>query len=87
LAAAGGTNLDEYLFLDGGPMMGKLNDKSTIAEKVVAKTTSGLIVAEDTGYLHKLHYQTVEQIFNETKSACIQCSLCSDLCPRKQLGH
>ncbi|EAC8354460.1 propanediol utilization protein [Listeria monocytogenes] len=87
LAAAGGTTLNEYLFLDGGPMMGKLNDQSTIADKVVTKTTSGLIVAEDTGYLHKLHYQTVEQIFNETKSACIQCSLCSDLCPRKQLGH
>lgn len=56
LVVVGGINLDEYLFLDGGLMMGKLNDKFIIVEKVVMKIILGLIVVEDIGYLYKLYY-------------------------------
>lgn len=87
LEAVGGTTLEDYLFIDGGPMMGKLHSQDELAEKVVTKTTSGLIVVENQGYLKKFKDETVEQIFDQAKSSCIDCSLCSQLCPRQMIGH
>ncbi|GAB2025382.1 4Fe-4S dicluster domain-containing protein [Lactovum odontotermitis] len=87
LEAAGGTPLSNYLFIDGGPMMGKIFDQDELGDKVVTKTTSGLIVKEDSGYLSKLKHQTLEQIFTLAKSVCMQCTLCTQMCPRQNLGH
>lgn len=87
LEVAGGTTLENYLFIDGGPMMGKLHSQDELAQKVVTKTTSGLIVVENQGYLKKFKDETLEQIFAQAKLACIDCSLCSQLCPRQMIGH
>ncbi|MDR2977314.1 MAG: SLBB domain-containing protein [Streptococcaceae bacterium] len=87
LDAAGGTSLQDYLFIDGGPMMGKIYTQNELADKVVAKTTSGLIIKEDSGYLSKLKHQTLEYVFTEARAACMQCTLCTQLCPRQNLGH
>jgi Na+-translocating ferredoxin:NAD+ oxidoreductase RnfC subunit len=87
LTAAGGTPLHDYLFIDGGPMMGKIYDQDELQDKVVTKTTSGLIVKEDSGYLSKLKHQTLEQIFTLAKSVCMQCTLCTQMCPRQNIGH
>ncbi len=87
LEAAGGTTLETYLFIDGGPMMGKLHSQDELAQKVVTKTTSGLIVVENSGYLKKFKDETLDQIFDKAKLACIDCSLCSQLCPRQMIGH
>lgn len=87
LEAVGGATLHDYLFIDGGPMMGTLHAKDELSEKVVTKTTSGLIVIKDDGYLSKLKYQTLQQIFAQTKSSCVQCALCSEVCPRQMIGH
>lgn len=87
LEAVGGTTLDNYLFIDGGPMMGRLHTQDELAQKVVTKTTSGLIVVENQGYLKKLKYETIEEVIDNVKAGCIGCSLCSQLCPRQMIGH
>ncbi|SJZ51262.1 Na+-translocating ferredoxin:NAD+ oxidoreductase RNF, RnfC subunit [Pilibacter termitis] len=87
LEVAGGSDLENFLFIDGGPMMGKLFTDKELSQKVVTKTSSGIILKEDEGYLSKLKHQTLDQIFLEASSACIQCSLCTELCPRQNLGH
>ena len=87
LEAAGGTLFENYLFIDGGPMMGKLHTKDELVEKVVTKTTSGLIVVEKSGYLKRVNDQTLEEVFDRAEEACIQCHLCSELCPRQMIGH
>jgi len=87
LEAVGGATLQDYLFIDGGPMMGTLHTKDEIADKVVTKTTSGLIIIKDEGYLSKLKHQTLQHIFAQTKSSCVQCTLCSEVCPRQMIGH
>ena len=88
LEAVGGSTLaEDFLFIDGGPMMGTLHVKDEIYDRVVTKTTSGLIVIKDDGYLSKLKHQTLQHIFAQTKSSCIQCTLCSEVCPRVMIGH
>ena len=87
LAAAGGCSLDNYLCIDGGPMMGNIYHQYEIADKVVTKTTSALIIKADDGYLSKLKNQSLKRIMAETKSSCVQCTLCTELCPRQMLGH
>ena len=88
LEAVGGSILqDDYLFIDGGPMMGQIHISDELNEKVVTKTTSGFIVIKNEGYLSKLKHQTLQQIFAQAKSSCIGCTLCSEVCPRQMIGH
>src|SRR5699024_3242314 len=56
-------------------------------EQVVTKTTSGIIILEEKEYLYQLHERQLTQIINQARSSCIQCRLCTDVCPRYQIGH
>ncbi|MDF1797718.1 MAG: 4Fe-4S dicluster domain-containing protein [Planctomycetota bacterium] len=70
--------------LDGGVMMGKLvKDYST----VVTRTTGGLLCFPE-GHGLVTRYE-VEKPARDiiAKSACDQCSFCTELCPRYLLGH
>ncbi|MBP1040845.1 4Fe-4S dicluster domain-containing protein [Vagococcus sp. BWB3-3] len=87
LELAGGTPLKQFIFLNGGPMMGKIGNHLNFSDQVVTKTTSGIIILEEREYLYKLHERQMIQIINQAKSSCIQCTLCTDLCPRYQIGH
>jgi len=87
LNAAGGTQLERYLFLNGGPMMGRLHNQDDLSKQVVTKTTSGLIITEEKGYLRELKNQSLDTIMSKTELSCIQCHLCTDLCPRQKIGH
>ncbi len=72
--------------LVGGPMMGRLAES---LDQPVTKTTGGLIVLPSEHEL-ALRYKTAasnKQITNIGKSACDQCAMCTDLCPRYLLGH
>ena len=72
----------------GGPMMGRpLTDEQAIDAAVVTKTTGNLIVLPKDHYLFRKAQLTMETIRHQTKSACIQCRMCSDLCPRFLIGH
>lgn len=84
LALAGGPTVSEFAFFVSGLMMGTL---SFDLDDVVTKTTAGLIV------LPRSHYLVVRKDRSEAsmnrigKSACDQCSYCTEFCPRYLLGY
>jgi len=72
--------------LVGGPMMGRLAES---LDEPVTKTTGGLIVLPSEHEL-ALRYKTAasgKRVTTIGKSACDQCAMCTDLCPRYLLGH
>lgn len=84
IEACGGTAIEPYAVLSGGVMMGKLVSDP---DAPVTKTTGGLIVLPNDHPLiarYRKDYQTINRI---GKSACDQCSFCTELCPRYLLGH
>lgn len=84
LDLAGGPQVEDFLVLDGGPMMGK-----PIAPEhdVVTKTTKGLLVLPASHPLAAKKQLTLARALGRTMAACCQCRECTDLCPRYLLGH
>lgn len=87
LEMAGGITAADYVVINGGPMMGKLMTKEEAAQACVTKTMSGLIVLPAQGSLAVRMQVPWEGMVNRAKSACIQCSFCTQMCPRALLGH
>jgi len=87
LEAAGGTALGDYRILCGGPMMGKLYTPEEAAEQVVTKTTSGLVVLPPDIPLVHQRDTPLRVVLKRAKTACIQCTHCTELCPRHLSGH
>lgn len=87
LKLAGGPLLSDYVVVNGGPMMGKLMSKEEAESACVTKTMSGLIVLSTDSSIARRSEVTLKHMLNRAKSACIQCSFCSQLCPRALLGH
>lgn len=87
LKLAGGPLLSDYVVVNGGPMMGKLMTKEEAESAYVTKTMSGLIVLSTDSSIARRSAVTLKHMLNRAKSACIQCSFCSQLCPRALLGH
>jgi len=81
---AGGTRISDYGIVMGGPMMGKvlMNDSEPIT-----KTTSGIIVLDPNHNVIRDKSRSLDQMRFIAKSACTQCSRCTDLCPRYLIGH
>lgn len=80
--------ITNYAIILGGPMMGRVySDDAAIDALTVTKTTGNVIVLPRDHYLIKRAQVTMERIKNQTRSACIQCRMCTDLCPRYQIGH
>lgn len=77
-------DIENSCIIDGGPMMGKIVQD---INEPVKKTTKGLIVLNKDHYLIKKKKLTIEAALRQTRSVCIQCRMCSDLCPRYLLGH
>lgn len=87
IAAAAPTK-SPYAVLLGGPMMGRLiADPCQIDAQVVTKTLGSLIVLPTDHYLCRRAAQSLDFIRRQTHSACIQCRMCTDLCPRYLIGH
>ncbi|MDR1650724.1 MAG: SLBB domain-containing protein [Synergistaceae bacterium] len=88
IAFCGGVRTEPFKIIDGGPMMGAVSDGSDVNSKYVTKTTSGIIVIPAAGnFDSRTHDTAIRKILNRAKSACIQCSFCTDLCPRRLIGH
>lgn len=87
IAAAGGTELERYDVLCGGPMMGKLYTGKEAEEQVVTKTTSGLVVLPPGTPLARQRETPLRVILRQARTACIQCTHCTELCPRHLSGH
>lgn len=84
ISLSGRENLDNYEVIDGGPMMGPLMDSY---DGYVTKKTKGIIILKEEHPLIKRKKKTMRAAVALNKTACEQCSLCTDLCPRYLLGH
>ena len=81
---AGGAATPEFGMFVSGIMMGKL---SFDLEDVVTKTTAGLIVLPKEHYLVSRKDRPATAMHRIGKSACDQCSYCTEFCPRYLLGY
>ena len=84
VAAAGGATIPDPNYVVGGVMMGYLEDNHNA---LVDKTTGGVIVLPDDHVVVRRRRQDWQQITRIGRSACDQCSFCTELCPRWLLGH
>ncbi len=84
VAAAGGPTIPDPNYIVGGVMMGYLEDNH---DAPVDKTTGGVIVLPDDHVIVRRRRQDWQQITRIGRSACDQCSFCTELCPRYLLGH
>jgi Na+-translocating ferredoxin:NAD+ oxidoreductase RnfC subunit len=84
LKMSGVENLEGKVAIDGGPMMGKI---VTDFDNSITKTTKAIILLEKDHALIKKKTMDIKQAIKQSKVACIQCSRCTDLCPRNLLGH
>lgn len=84
IALAGGATVAQYALLIGGAMMGTLEEDPS---RPITKTCGGILVLPSTHPLivkRRLPMRTINRI---GKSACDQCTFCTELCPRFLLGH
>ncbi|MEJ2083472.1 MAG: 4Fe-4S dicluster domain-containing protein [Acidobacteriota bacterium] len=84
LELAGGPTAREFAVMDSGLMMGRrIHD----LDQGVAKTTAGLIVLPRGHNLIRRYDTSATAQARIGKSACDQCSYCTELCPRYLLGY
>lgn len=81
---AGGSTVSDYGIFVSGILMGKLTFDLT---EVVTKTTSGIIILPKDHYLINRMERPKESMNRIGKSACDQCSYCTEFCPRYLLGY
>lgn len=81
---AGGTTIQDYGIFVSGIMMGKLTFD---LNEVVTKTTAGIIILPIDHYLIKRNSRPLQDKNRIGKSACDQCSYCTEFCPRYLLGY
>ncbi|HUT11006.1 MAG TPA: 4Fe-4S dicluster domain-containing protein [Thermoguttaceae bacterium] len=84
VSAAGGPTVPDPNYVVGGVMMGRLEDNH---DALVDKTTGGVIVLPEDHVVVRRRRQEWRQIARIGRSACDQCSFCTELCPRWLLGH
>lgn len=83
LELAGGATVDDPVLLDGGAMMGKLREPWSR----VTKTSGGYIALPREHTLVKRRTRSPRADLTIAKSACDQCSYCTEFCPRYLLGY
>ena len=81
---AGGPRISDFSIVMGGPMMGKVIDRGSVP---ITKTTSGIIVLPGNHNVIRDKSRSLDRMRFIAKSACTQCSRCTDLCPRYLIGH
>ena len=84
LTFAGGATQSDFVMLISGILMGGI---TTDLDDVVTKTCAGLIVLPSDHYLVSRKTRTPEQMNRIGKSACDQCTACTEICPRYLLGY
>src|SRR5271165_5647051 len=84
IALAGGATAADFGIFVSGIMMGTLTFD---LDDVVTKTTGGLIVLPRDHYLMGRKTRSQQEMNHIGKSACDQCSYCTEFCPRYLLGY
>ncbi|MCL1952581.1 MAG: 4Fe-4S dicluster domain-containing protein [Oscillospiraceae bacterium] len=87
LALAGGAETEHCVVVSGGPMMGQPMTMAEALASHVTKTTSGYLVLPEHARLWQKHVTEPRFTLNRARTACVQCSFCTQLCPRWLLGH
>lgn len=87
IQAAGGAVLKNYAVILGGPMMGRIIYEEQIEKLFITKTIGSLILIPIDHHIVKMKRLPIKHIINRAKTACIQCSMCTDMCPRNLIGH
>jgi Na+-translocating ferredoxin:NAD+ oxidoreductase RnfC subunit len=84
IGGAGGATASDFGIFVSGIMMGTLTFD---LDDVVTKTTAGLIVLPKEHFLISRKSQPQTSMNRIGKSACDQCSYCTEFCPRYLLGY
>lgn len=84
LKLSGVEDFSSYAVIDGGPMMGPV---MTSLDGYISKKNKGFILLKKDHGLIRKKSMTKEQLTRINRSACEQCRMCTDLCPRYLLGH
>ncbi|MDR1766839.1 MAG: SLBB domain-containing protein [Propionibacteriaceae bacterium] len=87
IAQAGGATVGRYVVVKGGPMMGKQFPMSAAPGLGYGKADGGLVVLAADHPLVEFCSQPMDRVLAQTRSICIQCSLCTEMCPRYLIGH
>jgi cobalamin reductase len=82
--AAGGAQTARPHYLVGGVMMGRLVEDLSAP---VTKTTAAVVVLPDEHVVVRRYQREWKAQVRIGRSACDQCSFCTELCPRYLLGH
>ena len=82
--AAGGIRGTGRKVIVGGPMMGRMEED---LQKPVLKTTNAILVLPGDSRTVELKSTSLKAVVRRSRSACCQCSYCTDMCPRFLLGH
>ena len=83
IGAAGGVTVEDPVYINGGPMMGRIISPMD----VVTKTTNAIIVLprDHTVVMNKMRNASVN--LRRAMSVCCQCRSCTDLCSRHVIGY
>ena len=84
LRQCGLDSFEDYAVIDGGPMMGALLNN---LDGHVTKKSKGYVLLKKEHFLIRKKSVNLEQARIISKTACEQCRMCTDLCPRYLLGH
>jgi Na+-translocating ferredoxin:NAD+ oxidoreductase RnfC subunit len=84
IKAAGGATVSDYSVFVSGIMMGKLETDLSLP---ITKTCAGLIILPKTHRLIQRKSLPMDAMMRIGKSACDQCSFCTEFCPRYLLGY
>ncbi len=84
LELAGGPTVANPALLDGGAMMGKVVFD---IDEPITKTSGGFIVLPRDHHLIRRKSRSDEVNVKISRSACDQCMMCTELCPRYLLGY
>jgi len=84
VARAGGATVPAWRMIEGGPMMGRVVRDP---DDPVTKRTSGVLVLPHDHPLILRGEAPIDREVRLGRVVCCQCRLCTDLCPRYNLGH
>lgn len=84
IALADGITCDDFVVIEGGPMMGSV---TVDLSKPITKVSSGLLVLRADSRVATIKMRSEADLRRIGKAACDQCNICSSMCPRGLLGY
>jgi Na+-translocating ferredoxin:NAD+ oxidoreductase RnfC subunit len=80
---AGGSTLPSPVYIMGGPMTGNI----VRSYDTVTKTTNAILVLPADHFIVRKKQTNTSIDMKRAMSVCCQCEMCTDLCPRHELGQ